>query len=351
MLKIANQFQTSAPVVSLTPYGMGHINRTYLAVASNGVKYIMQKINDTIFADVDGLMYNICGVTEYIAKHTQDGEVLKVIPTKEGKPYLRCEQGFFRMYNFLSGQSVETGATFKQFELAGRGFGRFQRLLDGYPSDKLFETIKYFHNTEKRFEAFIKAVNADVCGRVADCTVEIEFYKSRKDYCGKVLSLMANGQIPLRVTHNDTKPNNVLVEEEQDKVVAIIDLDTIMSGSMLYDFGDSIRYGANTAAEDEQDLSKVMFSKQYFEAYCRGFLPEVKDMATDGEKENLYFGCILMTYECGMRFLTDHLSGDTYFRIHREGHNLDRCRTQIALALDMERNQQFMQDTVKKYLR
>ena len=351
MINIANKFQTSAPIVSIEPYGMGHINRTYLAVADNGVKYIMQKINDSIFNDVDGLMRNICGVTEYIAKHNDGGEILEVIKTKQGNPYLHCEEGYFRMYNFLSGQSVETGATAKQFELAGRGFGCFQRLLDGYPSDKLFETIKYFHNTEKRYEAFAKAVKEDICGRAASCSQEIEFFESRKDYCRRVLDLMDKGDIPLRVTHNDTKPNNVLVDVDNDRVVAVIDLDTIMSGSMLYDFGDSIRYGANTAAEDERDLTKVTFSKQYFEAYCRGFLPEVKDMLTDGEKENLYFGAILMTYECGMRFLTDYLSGDTYFRIHREGHNLDRCRTQITLAKDMEKNEQYMRDTVTKYLK
>ncbi|MCM1289647.1 MAG: aminoglycoside phosphotransferase family protein [Corallococcus sp.] len=350
MLEIANRFQTSCPIVSLEPYGMGHINRTYLAVASDGKKYVLQKINDTVFTDVDGLMSNICGVTEYVAERTQKGEPLKVIPTKGGAPYLRVDEGCFRMYNFLYGQAVETGATLKQFELAGKGFGRFQRLLDGYPSGKLFETIKYFHNTEKRFEAFVKAVKDDVCGRADFCREEIEFFISRKHYCRRVLDLLENGQIPLRVTHNDTKPNNVLVEESQDKVVAIIDLDTIMPGSMLYDFGDSIRYGANTAAEDEKDLTKVEFSKEYFEAYCRGFLPEVKDMATECEKANLHFGAILLTYECGMRFLTDHLSGDAYFRIHREGHNLDRCRTQIALAKDMERNEQYMKDTVKKYL-
>lgn len=351
MTEIANRFQTSSPVVSSQPYGMGHINRTYLVTAANGEKYVLQKINDAVFADVDGLMSNICGVTEYIAKHTADGEALRVIKTVDGKPYLRCEEGCFRMYNFVSGQTVETGATLKQFELAGKAFGRFQKLLDGYPSDKLVETIKDFHNTEKRYEAFLKAVNDDVCGRADGCRQEIEFFVSRKHYCRRVLDLIDSGRIPLRVTHNDTKPNNVLVEEAQNKVIAVIDLDTIMPGSMLYDFGDSIRYGANTAAEDEQDLTKVAFSKEYFEAYCRGFLPEVKDMLTDGERENLYFGAILLTYECGMRFLTDYLSGDTYFRIHREGHNLDRCRTQIALTKDMERHEAFMKNTVEKYLK
>lgn len=351
MMNIANQFKTSAPIVTLEPYGMGHINRTYLAATADGVKYILQKINNAVFNDVDGLMSNICGVTEYVARQMQGGEALKVIPTRDGKPYFHCEEGYFRMYNFLSGQTVETGATLKQFELAGKGFGRFQRLLDGYPSDKLFETIRYFHNTEKRFEAFTEAVNKDICSRASACSAEIEFFNSRKHYCRRVLNLMENGLMPLRVTHNDTKPNNVLVEEAQDRIVAIIDLDTIMPGSMLYDFGDSIRYGANTAAEDEQDLTKVTFSKEYYEAYCKGFLPEVKAMATDSEKQNLYFGAILMTYECGMRFLTDYLSGDTYFRIHRAGHNLDRCRTQIALVKDMERNEQYMQSIVAKYLK
>ena len=296
-------------------------------------------------------MSNICGVTEYIANSPNHGEeLLLVVPTLDNKPYYFDGEGYYRVYTFLLGETVETGATLKQFELAGRGFGQFQNLLNGYPADKLFDSIKNFHNTVDRFEKFEAAVDADLMGRVNSCNEEIEFFKSRKEYCSRILDLIASGEIPLRVTHNDTKPNNVLVDEANNRVVGVLDLDTIMSGSILYDFGDSIRYGANTGAEDEIDLSKINFSKEYYESYCKGFLPLVKHMLTDSEKSNIHFGAMLMTYECGMRFLTDYLSGDTYFRIHREHHNLDRCRTQMKLLSEMEKNEDVMIEIVKKYL-
>ena len=351
MKNVANNFKLCSNAVSAEIYGAGHINVTYLVVCEDGTKYIMQKINHTIFPNVDELMSNICGVTEYIAKSANDGdELLLVVPTLNDQPYYFDGEGYYRVYTFLSGETVETGATLKQFELAGRGFGQFQNLLNGYPADKLYDSIKNFHNTVDRFEKFEKAIELDSANRVKDCQSEIEFFKSRKEYCSKVLDLMSSGAIPLRVTHNDTKPNNVLVDEANDLVVGVLDLDTIMSGSILYDFGDSIRYGANTGAEDEVDLTKIGFSEQYYESYCKGFLPIVKHMLTDGEKNNMHFGAMLMTYECGMRFLTDYLSGDTYFRIHREHHNLDRCRTQMKLLSEMEKKEQIMIDIAQRYL-
>lgn len=353
MIDIANQFKIESAAEVVEEYGAGHINQTYLVICRNKTKYILQKINHKTFPNVDELMKNICGVTQYIAKSNEGdptAENLLVVPTLQGNSYLYFNEGYYRMYTFLSGQTVDTGATLKQFELAGRAFGQFQLLLDGYPAENLFEPIKDFHNTVQRFRNLEKAIEQDVCGRVAQCGQEIQFYHDRQSYCSKVLDMISNGEMPLRVTHNDTKPNNVLVDEEHDKVVGVIDLDTIMPGSILYDFGDSIRYGANTAVEDERDLSKVSFSQQYYEAYCRGFLPEVKDRLTQCEKDNMYFGAMLMTYECGMRFLTDHLNGDTYFRIHRENHNLDRCHTQMKLLQDMENNIEVMKNIAKKYL-
>ncbi len=351
MKNVANNFNLCSTVVSAEIYGAGHINTTYLIVCEDGTKYILQKINNKTFPNVDELMSNICGVTEYIANSPNHGEeLLLVVPTLDNKPYYFDGEGYYRVYTFLSGETVETGATLKQFELAGRGFGQFQNLLNGYPADKLFDPIKNFHNTVDRFEKFEAAVDADLMGRVNSCNEEVEFFKSRKEYCSRILDLIASGEIPLRVTHNDTKPNNVLVDEANDRVVGVLDLDTIMSGSILYDFGDSIRYGANTGAEDEIDLSKINFSKEYYESYCKGFLPLVKHMLTEGERTNMHFGAMLMTYECGMRFLTDYLSGDTYFRIHREHHNLDRCRTQMKLLSEMEKNEDVMIEIVKKYL-
>ena len=351
MKNIANKFNLCSTAISAEIYGAGHINTTYLIVCEDGTKYILQKINHKTFPNVDELMSNICGVTEYIANSPSHGEeLLLVVPTLDNKPYYSDETGYYRAFTFLSGETVETGATLKQFELAGRGFGQFQNLLNGYPADKLFDTIKNFHNTVDRYAKFEAAVDADLMGRATNCNEEIKFFKSRKEYCSRVLDLISSGEIPLRVTHNDTKPNNVLVDEENDRVVGVIDLDTIMSGSILYDFGDSIRYGANTGAEDEIDLSKISFSKEYYESYCRGFLPHVKHMLTEGERTNMHFGAMLMTYECGMRFLTDYLSGDTYFRIHREHHNLDRCRTQMKLLSEMEKNEDAMIEIVKRYL-
>ena len=351
MKVIANNFKLCSKAISAEIYGAGHINITYLIVCEDGTKYIMQKINNRTFSNIDELMSNICGVTEYIAKSANEGdEVLLVVPTLDDKPYYFNGNEYYRVYTFLSGETVETGATLKQFELAGRGFGQFQNLLNGYPADKLFDSIKNFHNTVDRFSKFEAAVESDIKGRAKDCREEIEFFISRKGYCSRVLDLISSGEIPLRVTHNDTKPNNVLVDEVNDRVIGVLDLDTIMSGSILYDFGDSIRYGANTGAEDEVDLTKIRFSEEYYESYCKGFLPLVKHMLTDGEKSNMHFGAMLMTYECGMRFLTDYLSGDTYFRIHREHHNLDRCRTQIKLLSEMEKKEQIMVDIAKRYL-
>lgn len=355
--KVAESFNIDSAVKSVTGYGCGHINDTYLIITEGGVKYILQKINNYVFPDVPGLMKNIVGVTDYIARKGRDegvpeASLLKVIRTADGCPYLKNEDGYYRLYNFIDDAvSIETNATPRQFELSGIGFGKFQKMLDGYPASELTESIKDFHNTPVRLERLKKAVELDIEGRAKDCREEIDFYLSRESYAYKVVNLIASGDIPLRVTHNDTKLNNVLIDVKNDKAVAVIDLDTVMPGSVLYDFGDSIRSGANTAAEDEKDLSKVNFSVDLFRAFAKGFIGEVKCALTSAEIENMAFGAILMTYECGMRFLTDYLEGDVYFKVHRDKHNLDRTRTQIKMVSDMEKMLSVMNGIVKEYAR
>lgn len=358
MIEIANKFNIVGNAISAERYGCGHINDTYLVVCDSDVKYIMQRINHNVFKDVPALMENIVGVTEHIYKRlVREGgdteHALRVIPTREGKSFFNSKDGnYFRMYNFIDGAiSIERRATKEEFRLAAIGFGRFQKMLDGFPANKLNETIKDFHNTRKRFENFLKAVEDDLAGRKDNCNQEIDFFIKRKGYSLRIVEAIERTIIPLRVTHNDTKLNNVLINLTEMKASTVIDLDTVMPGSIVYDFGDSIRSGANTGAEDEKDLSKVGFSLELFEAYTSGFLEEVGNRLTKSEVDSLAFGAILMTYECGMRFLTDHLNGDKYFKIHRENHNLDRCRTQIKLVEEMEKDLLKMETIVKKIVR
>lgn len=296
-----------------------------------------------MFKDVNGLMENIVRVTGHIYERLKrDGgdveHALRVIKTRDGKDFFQDEESnYYRLYNFIEGAvSIERRATPEEFRLSAEGFGRFQKMLDGFNADKLHETIKDFHNTRVRYDNFLKAIEENRAGRRESVAEEIRFFVERKEYCGKIVDMLGNGEMPIRVTHNDTKLNNVLINIEEMKASTVIDLDTVMPGSIVYDFGDSIRSGANTGAEDEKELEKVSFSLELFESYVKGFLKEVGERLTESEKENLAFGAILMTYECGMRFLTDHLNGDLYFKIHRENHNLDRAKTQMKMVTEME---------------
>lgn len=355
LINTASKFDCKGEVVKVERYGHGHINDTYLVTTIGGPRYLMQRINHKVFKNVKALMENIVNITEYTYEETKRNNgnlntVMVVIPTKSGEKYLEEDGNFYRMYNFIEGAlSIERRATPEEFRLSAVGFGRFQKLLDSFPAEKLHETIKDFHNTVVRYNNFIKALEEDPLDRKKDCAEEIAFFKTRKHYCGRIVNMLASGEIPLRVTHNDTKLNNVLIDLDAMVASTVIDLDTVMPGSIVYDFGDSIRSGATTGAEDEKDLSKVNFSLELFEAYAEGFISEVGERLTETEKEELAFGAILMTFECGMRFLTDHINGDTYFRIHREGHNLDRARTQIKLVQDMEKSLDKMKAIVRKY--
>ena len=358
---IISNFDLAGDLVSCERYGEGHINETYLAVLDNDGKqtqYVLQKINNKIFTNVDGLMENIRTVTEFNRAKIKerggnpDRESLSLVYTKDGKAYYHCAEcdGYFRIYKFITDavayQVIEKPEHFYQSAVA---FGEFANLLSEFDASGLFEPIPNFHNTVNRFANFEKSLKADVMGRAKDVQEEIKFVLDRKEYCSKIVDLLASGKMPTKVTHNDTKLNNVLLDVNTGKPVAVIDLDTIMPGSICYDFGDSIRFGCNPAAEDEKDLSKVNFSIELFEQYAKGYLSALSGGITAIEKENLAFGAILMTYECGMRFLTDYLDGDVYFRVKREEHNLDRTRTQFKLVADMEKVYDQMLAIVNKY--
>jgi len=343
------------------PWGNGHINDTFLLVfegeEKQAVRYILQRMNKNIFTEPVKLMENIVGVTSYLRKiiigngGNPDRETLNVIPAKDGKTYYVDSMGeYWRGYTF-----VEDAACFDKVEKpedfyeSAVAFGNFQRLLADYPAETLHETIKDFHNTKARFAVFKQVVEADVCGRAASVQKEIEFVLAREEIANYFTDMLAKGELPLRVTHNDTKLNNIMMDNETGKGICVIDLDTVMPGLAMNDFGDSIRFGASTAAEDEQDLDKVWCDMDLFEIYTKGFVEGCGGKLTKKEIELLPMGAKTMTFECGMRFLTDYLQGDTYFKIHRENHNLDRCRTQFKLVADMEAKWDTMAEIVKKY--
>jgi hypothetical protein len=339
MERAALQFQTKGTPVECEPYGCGHINTTYLVTADTGSRYIMQKINLTVFPDVDGLMENVAAVTSFLAAHTEDPRgAMHLVPTREGKSYWRDENGgCWRMYDFVEDslclQAPESDQDFYESAIA---FGRFQQQMASFDAATLHETIPNFHNTPDRYRQFKETVAADPMGRRKDVENEIKFALAREAEAGSLRSMQERGELPLRVTHNDTKLNNVMLDAVTRRALCVIDLDTVMPGLSLYDFGDSIRFGAATALEDERDLSKMEMSLHLFRIYTRGFLTACPGL-TAAEKAMLPMGAKLMTLECGIRFLKDHLDGDRYFTIHRPGQNLDRARTQFRLVADMEK--------------
>ena len=352
---IISHFSIDGDVTETAPYGEGHINSTF-RVQTTQDQYILQRINSDVFQYPEQVMHNIQGVTSFLRErilaHGGDPrrETLTIIPTKDGHTFYRTPQGdYFRMYLFIDGartyQIVEKP---EHFYYAARAFGRFQNMLADYPAGDLYETIPNFHNTRIRFDTFAKAVENDKTGRKKDVLPEIEFAMARRDMGGLLVDAIAGGSIPLRVTHNDTKFNNVMIDDKTGEGICVIDLDTVMPGSMLYDYGDSIRFGANLVEEDERDLSIVCLDLPLFEQFTKGFLVELKSSITKREIELLPESAILMTLECGIRFLGDHLDGDTYFRIHREGQNLDRARTQFKLVADMENRIDEMREVVAR---
>lgn len=353
---IANHFQLESKAVGAKPYGGGHINDTFLLKTESGRNYILQQINTSIFRNAEALMNNVILVTDFLKKKIvaaggdPERETLSVVMTEDGKTLYRDGEDCWRVYTFVEGAvTLPTCENEAQFEASAGAFGHFQKMLADFPADTLYESIPNFHNTKSRFLDFEAAVERDACGRAASVEAEIAFVRSRKEFAATLVDMQERGELPLRVTHNDTKLDNVLFDKESGRSLAVVDLDTVMPGLSVNDFGDSIRFGATYAAEDEPDLSKVNFELGLFECYTRGFLGECGALMTDNEKKMLPVGAMMMTFECGMRFLTDHLNGDTYFKIHREGHNLDRCRTQFKLVSDMEKARDEMDRIVAKY--
>lgn len=331
------------------PFGEGHINETYAVYMpmEDGTEkplYVLQRININVFKEPGQVMENIFGVTEFLRDVIRkeggdpDRETLAYIKTKSGDTYFEDDKGQpWRCAIFITDsvcyQMVERP---EQFYQSARSFGHFLKQLGEYPAESLYETIPNFHHTVKRFEAFAQAVQRDVKNRARLCRPEIEFALAREQDCGVLTSQMEAGTLPLRVTHNDTKLNNILFDVMTGKGLCIIDLDTIMPGLAANDFGDSIRFGASTAEEDEQDLEKVHFDIKLYELYVKGYLEMAKDVLTEEELESLPWGARLMTFECGIRFLMDFLQGDTYFKTAYPEHNLVRARTQFRLVQEME---------------
>ena len=326
----------------------GHINRTYhlfFELPSGGKReYILQKINTYVFKKPEELMSNIKRVTEYLQGICRDEgidasrRVLHLIDTNDGEcMYRDNEGGCWRAYDYVTDATayniLESGA---QFEESGRAFGRFQRMLSAFPAAELYETIPDFHNTRKRFENFEAAVAADKSGRAGGVGQEIRFFRDRSKQMTRIVELIEAGELPLRVTHNDTKINNVMLDNETGEGICVIDLDTVMPGSALYDYGDSIRTGASTAAEDEKDLSKIDVDMDMFRAFTKGFISGTDGSLTKLELELLPLGALVMIYENGMRFLTDYIDGDVYFRVAYTEHNLVRARSQMKLLECME---------------
>ena len=354
-------FDFGGEVVGAVRYGSGHINDTFCVHTqpSEGPcrRFILQRISAAAFHHPDQVMANIASVTAFLRRAIAEAggdpnrETMTVLPTREGRSfYTDSEGGAWRVYPFIENTvCLQAAETPKLFAASARTFGRFQRMLKDYPADTLYETIPRFHDTEDRLAKLKAAVEADVMGRVKDVQPELDFVRKREADCSVALQALREGRLPLRVTHNDTKLNNVLIDRDSGEGICVIDLDTVMPGLSINDFGDSIRFGANHSAEDERDLSKVNFDLSLYEVYTQGFLEGAGGALTPAELDYLPWGAKLMTLECGIRFLTDYLEGDHYFRIHREGQNLDRCRTQFKLVADMEEQWAAMKAVVDKY--
>lgn len=358
---ILQNFIIEGECIKVEPYGCGHINDSFVAdfrkVDGQINRYIIQRINHNIFKSPEKLMENIESVTNHLrqkiiaAGGNPHRETLNIISTIDGKSFYQSPEGnYWRGYIFIEGaKTYQVVENLEHFYYSGKAIGQFQKLLSDFPAENLYETIPNFHHTSKRFEALMEAVDKDVMNRAREVQAEIEFAMKRADDTGILVDLLSKGELPLRVTHNDTKFNNIMIDNQTGESICIIDLDTVMPGSSLYDFGDSIRFGANPAEEDEKDLSKVRMELKLYEQFTKGFLDAARDFLTPKEIEYLPFSAKLITLECGIRFLTDYLNGDVYFKIHREGHNIDRTRTQFKLVADMEEKMERMKAIVEQY--
>ncbi len=360
LTEVLGAFDFPDTLLGAVRYGQGHINDTFCVLCQpqegDCVRFILQGLSSAAFPRPWELMENFTGITSYLrSKIAERGgdpsrETLSLVKTRDGRDYYTDSKGqVWRLMPFIENTDCFQSATPELFEASARAFGRFQFLLQDYPAGTLKETIANFHNTEDRYAKFLAALNADKMGRARDARQEIQFVLERKADCSVALQAQREGKLPLRVTHNDTKLNNILIDRDTGEGICVIDLDTTMPGLSINDFGDSIRFGANHAQEDEQDLSRVNLDLSLYEVYTRGFLEGAQGSLTPAELEYLPWGARLMTLECGIRFLTDYLDGDHYFHIRRPQHNLDRARTQFKLVRDMEEQFAQMGSIVAKY--
>jgi aminoglycoside phosphotransferase (APT) family kinase protein len=349
----AHQFQIEGELSAVAPYGSGHINDTYCAVFHQQgrlTRYILQRINTAIFRNPIALMENIQRVTSHLAAKSaaepdRARRVLTLIPAREGQPWhVDAEDSYWRVYRFIEGaHTYDAVESAQQAYQAARAFGLFQQLLVDLPAPLLHSTIPDFHHTPKRFAAFEQALAADAVGRAIHVRAEIDFAFAHRS----IAAVLLDANLPERVTHNDTKFNNVLLDDATGEGICVIDLDTVMPGLSLYDFGDMVRTTTSPAMEDEQDLSKVALQFPMFEALARGYISSAGSFLTRAEKQHLAVAGKVIAFEQGIRFLADHLAGDTYYKIHRDGHNLDRCRTQFKLVESIEQHEEAMNRLVE----
>ncbi len=358
--EVLSAYDFPATLVGAVRYGQGHINDTFCVLCQpqdgDCIRFILQGLSSVAFPHPEEVMENMSAITAFLrGKILADGgdpmrQTLNLVKTRTGSDYFTDANGkIWRLTHFIENTDCYQKATPELFEASARAFGNFQYLLQDFPAHTLHEPIARFHDTENRLEKFMDALDADKLGRARDVEKEIQFVLAHKADCSVAMQALREGKLPLRVTHNDTKLNNILIDRHTHEGICVIDLDTTMPGLSINDFGDSIRFGANHSAEDEKDLSKVNFDIALFEAYTRGFLAGAKGSLTPTELEYLPWGAKLMTLECGIRFLTDYLDGDHYFRIHYPEQNLDRCRTQFKLVADMESQFDAMHQVVRKY--
>ena len=349
LVSLAKKFSVQGEPVSSEPFGHGHINHTYRVRTDTDMAYVLQQINQFVFKDPPALMDNASRVTEHI--RSKGYEALHFLTCENGTCCYRDEDGeYWRCYEFVDGFCMDMPETAEDFYQSALAFGQFQNQLADFPAHTLSETIVNFHNTPDRFRQFKETLAADPMGRLDTCREEAAFYLNNEAMGCQLQQMLQAGELPLRVTHNDTKLNNVLLDNETRKPKCVLDLDTVMPGLSAYDYGDSIRFGAATAAEDEQDISKMKLDMDLFRVFTRGFL-EACPALTDNEVKALPLGAFTMTLECGFRFLKDYLDGDHYFHIDYPTHNLVRARTQIAMCADMLKRWEEMEAIVAEEAR
>lgn len=352
MKHIYQQFKVDGQPICCAPFGNGHINRTFLVVTNRARLYILQDMNSAIFKDIAGVMENVAAVCAHLRR--KDGDPrhsMTLVPTLNGRTYLEADGRFWRMFDYVTGGvCLDLPETEEDLFQCGAAFGAFQNQLADFPAETLHETIPQFHDTPNRFRQLRQAMEENRSGRLHEVQAEVEALLAYEAEAQYMVGLCCEGKLPLRVTHNDTKLNNVMLDAETRTPLCVMDLDTVMPGLIANDFGDAIRTGASTAAEDETDLSKVSMSLNMYAAFCRGFLGACGKSLTPLEIETLPWGAKMMTLENAVRFMADHLNGDVYFHIAREGHNLDRCRAQLTLVQDMERKWEDMHRIIREVM-